>query len=499
MKITKESSSPIEVTLNIEMDVEDEDPFIDRSYRRTVSRLNIPGFRKGKAPRSIVESYVGRIALIQEALDFMIPETLDKALQSEELQAFVEPRVEITELEPVSFTATVPLEPNVDLGDFYSTRLEKELVEVTDQDVDDALERLRGNLGAWEPVERPAEYGDLLNLMVKGSMDDEEVINDEGVDYILREENVLPFPGFAPYLEGMAEGEDKDFTMTVPEDYPRAEYAGREVDFQVTVGSIKEKILPELDDEFAQGVGEGYETLEALREYLVDNLTAEAQSRADYDLQERGITSLMESVTVQVSDLLLEREVEGMQRERERMLNNQRLDMDSYLAYLGQTEEEFVEELRPQAEERVNRMLALRKLAQEEEIAVTAEEVRERVEVIVSSYPDESAAQMRRFYNSADRLEAVHSTMFNDKVMQRLMEIVQGLERGALDLALESEADAAAGETEGEAEAQAPEVAMATPANEAETETETDEAGPTAEAAPSETEGTEEGAKPDAV
>ena len=282
MKVTTESSSAVEVILNVEMDASDEDPYIDRSYRRTVGRLNIPGFRKGKAPRSIVESYVGRIALVQEALDFMVPETLNQALQDEDIQAFVEPRVEILELEPVSFKAIIPLEPTVDLGGFYDVRLEKDAVAISDEEVDQVLERIRREMAPWEPVTRPVQFGDLLNLNVRGEMDGAEVVNDQEVDYIPETTNVLPFPGFAEHLENMEEGGQKDFTVTIPEDYPRPEYAGKDVAFNVEVISVKEKALADLDDEFAKGVGEGFDDLPALRSHILERITGEAESQADY-------------------------------------------------------------------------------------------------------------------------------------------------------------------------------------------------------------------------
>ena len=492
MKITKESSSPTEVTLNIEMDAADEDPFIDRSYRRTVGRLNIPGFRKGKAPRSIVESYVGRIALLQEALDFMIPETLNQALQDEEIRAFVEPRVEITELEPVSFTATVPLEPEVSLGDFYNVRLEKEPVEVGDEQVDQAIERIRTESAPWEPVSRPVQFGDLLTLNVQGSLAGEQLVNDEAVDYIPQEENVLPFPGFAPNLVEMAEGERKDFVVTVPEDYPRPEYAGKDVDFQVEVLAVKEKQLAEPDDEFAKGVGEGFETLDALRAFLLERITEQAQSEADYTFQERSMAALLENVTIDASSLLVEREIQNMQQERERMLRNQRLDLDTYLSYVGKTEEEFQDELRPMAEDRLNRMLAVRKLAQTEELEVSDAEVQEEIETMLESGSEENREAMRRVFNSEDSRESIRASLLNRRVMERITEIVQGIEPGAEAATAESEpsepSDAAPETTEPtEPEPADSEIADAPPQ------------APVDEAEPPQPEGTDEGAKPDAV
>ena len=505
MKVTKESSSAVEVILNVEMDTADEDPYIDRSYRRTVGRLNIPGFRKGKAPRSIVESYVGRIALVQEALDFMIPETLNKALQEEEIQAFVEPRVEVLELEPVSFKATVPLEPTVELGDFYNVRLEKEPVEIADEEVDQVLERIRREMAPWEPVARPVQFGDLLNLNVQGEMDGEEVVNDQEVDYIPETTNVLPFPGFAEHLENLEEGQSKEFNVTIPEEYPRPEYAGKEVAFKVDVISVKEKALADLDDEFAKGVGEGFDDMAALRAHILERVTSEAEAQANYSFQEQSMNSLLESATITTSDLLLEREIQSMQEERERMLRNQRLDLDTYLSYVGKTEEEFQEELRPVAEDRLNRMLVVRKLAQEEGLEVSPEEVREEIETMLATASGENVNAMRRAFNTEGTTDSIRSSLLNQKVMARLVEIVQGLEPGAGDEDSNDESvveESVAEEPDAEDAEVAQPVAEAQDAGaeaaaESDAETDAGEAdpdSPTDEAESSDTEGSKEGA-----
>ena len=265
MRVTRDNATPIEITLTVELEPEDENPFLERSYRRTVSRINIPGFRRGKAPRHIVESMVGRATLLQEALDFMVPETLDKVLTDEEVSAFGEPSIEVTDLEPVSFTATVPLEPTIDLGDYLSIRVEHEPVEIGEEQVDDVISRIQEEQAVWEPVERAAEYGDRLNLDVNGEIDGELVVDDHDVEYVPNEDNVLPFPGFAPNLVGLSEDDESEFNVTIPEDYPREQYAGKEVQFKVSVLSVKEKNVPELDDEFAKSVGDGFDDVDALR------------------------------------------------------------------------------------------------------------------------------------------------------------------------------------------------------------------------------------------
>lgn len=426
MKVTKESVTSIEVTIAIELDATDEDPFIDRSYRRSVGRLSIPGFRKGKAPRSIVESYVGRTALLNEALDYMIPETLDTVLKDEDIQAFAEPQIEITDIEPVTFKAIVPLEPTVDLGQYTDIRVEKEPVDITDEQVDEVIQRLRQESAPWEPANRPIQYGDLLTIDVIGSIDGDEVVNDQGIDYIPQEDNVLPFPGFASNLEGMTEQESKSFTITIPEDYPREQFAGKECAFELNILSIKEKTLPNLDDEFAKGIGDGYDTLEDLLANVRERLTQEADVEATRQVESKTIEALVEMASIEASEMLYEREMENMQQERERMLRNQSLDMDTYLSYIGKTSEEFQEELRPTARERLTRFLALRKLADLESIEVTADEIQDEVDTIIESAGD-NAEQMRRNLSAEAVLNNIGSSLLNQKLMTRLVEISQGV------------------------------------------------------------------------
>ena len=425
MKVTKESVTSTELTVNIVMEAEDEDPFLQRSYRRTVGRLNIPGFRKGKAPRAIVESYVGREALVQEALEFMIPETLDKVLKDEDIQAFIEPQIEVTEVEPVSFKALVPLEPLVDLGAFRDIRLEKEDCDIDEDKIMEVLEQLRTESAPWEPAERAVAFGDLLNLNVSGVIEDEQVVDDKEVDYIPQTENVLPFPGFADYLLGMAEEETKQFVLTIPEDYPRPQYSGKDCSFTVEVISVKQKTLPDLDDEFAKGVGDGYDDLEALRAHVKDRLEQESESEATRKLEQESLDELVKVSTVQASDLLYQREVEMMQQERERSLQNQRIPMEAYLNYIGQTAEEFQEQMRPSAEDRLTRYLVMRKLAEEENLTVESEEVQAEIDTMVST-AGESEDAMRRALSSQSALDNLHSSLINRKVMERLLEIVQG-------------------------------------------------------------------------
>ena len=426
MNVTKDSVTTTEITLTISMDADDEEPFLNRSYKRVASRVRIPGFRPGKAPRSVIENHLGREALVQEALEFMIPESLDKVLKDEDIKAFMEPQLEVIDMAPVSFKAVVPLEPVVDLGEFQSIRLRREAVEVTDEQVEHVLEDLRFEAAPWEPVERPLAFGDLVSMNVKGTIEGDGVIDDQGIDFVPQVDNNLPFPGFSVYLEGMTEGQTKEFTLPVPDDYPQENYAGKECRFNVEILAVKEKILPELDDEFAKGVREGFETLEALSDHVRQRLNDEGEAAETRRLEQSSLEELKKLAKIEASELVYQRELDLMYEERQRSLRNQRMDMERYLSYVGQTEEELREQMKPQAEERLNTMLLLRKLADVENIDVSDEDVDAEIGNLISTTGGDSEASMKQALNSENAKESIRSSLMNRKIMARLVEIVQG-------------------------------------------------------------------------
>ena len=426
MNVTLESDNSTEVTLNILMDSEDEEPFLNRSYRRLASRVRIPGFRPGKAPRSVVESHLGRITLVQEALEFMIPESLDRVLKEQEIQAFTEPQLEVLDLEPVSFKAIVPLEPTVDLGDLQSIHVDAPEIGVGDEDVDRVLENLRYESAPWEPADRPVAFGDLVNLNVHGTIGGQEAISDEGVDYVPQVDNNFPVPGFSVYLEGMTEGQEKEFTLPIPEESLPENSTATECHFRVEVISIKEKRLPDLDDEFAKGVRDGFENMEALTDHVRQRLTEEADATAQRELERSCLEEAKKIANVQASEIIFQREMESIREDHQRTLRNQRLDMDTYLRLTGQTEEEWQEHLRPQAEDRLTTFLVLRKIAEQEDLAVKPDEVDAEIERLMENSADETAEGLRRMLGTEDSRESIRTSLLNRKVMTRLVEIIQG-------------------------------------------------------------------------
>ncbi len=424
MKITREDSSQLQVSLNIELESDDIEPYLERSYKRVVNKVQIPGFRPGKAPRYIVQTFMGKEAMVRESLDLILQESLDKAIKEENLETMGEPDVELVEIEPLSFKAVVPLEPAVDLGSFRSLRLTPDPVEVTDEELDASIEGMRYDSAPWEPVERPVKFGDLLTLDVDGTIEGNSVVDVQGAEFLPAQDNEIPFPGFSIHLEGIGHGESKEFTLAVPEDYRDASIAGKEARFKVKVSEIKEKQLPELNDEFAKGVGDGHESVDALRASVLEQMTQQAESTTRRAFQEKVLLQVIEGASIEFSELTATREIDHLMEDRTRALEGSRIDMDTYLKSVGKTQEELREELRPVAQERLTRAIVLRTLAKDEDIDVTSEEIDAEVDSMVSGSANNSD-ELRRLFSSEDARSSIGNTLLTRKVLDRLAALVQ--------------------------------------------------------------------------
>ena len=423
MKVSREDTAPRQVVLTVELDESDLEPSLERSYRRVVNRVVIPGFRKGKAPRYLVQNYIGREALIQESLEFIVQDALDKAVKEHDLEVFGEPELDLVETDPVSFRATLPLEPLVDLGDFRGLRLQPAPVEATGKQVDEVIERLRYDSAPWEPVERGVKFGDLVTLDVKGVIEGDDVIDDKGVDFIPNQDNLSPFPGFSVYLEGMTKDDAREFTLTVPEDYSQTTLAGKECRFVVKALEIKEKGLADLDDEFAKGVGEGYETMDELRTSILDDLEEQSERAAQRELESRALEDVIKGTSIQMPELAMDREIDQMMDEQVHAQHNRHVDMDEYLQNVGKSRDELKDELRPAAQERLTRYLVLRELAKQEEIEVSTDDVDAEVERL-SSGAGESGEALRRAFSSENARTSIGNAVLTRRVLERLGEIV---------------------------------------------------------------------------
>ena len=422
MKITQEEVVDRQTVLLIELEDDDLGPYLDRGYRRVVQRISVPGFRKGKAPRWRVEQVVGREGLINEVLDTMLPEVTDRAISEQELDAAGLPRLELVEISPFSLKATVPLVPKIDLASYTDIRIPVEPVEVTEEDVDQRLEQLRESMAAWEPVDRPVQAGDLITMAAVGTVAGRTVLNEPNAVYFVDEDSTRPFPGFSQQLVGIESGSAKAFELELPADFMDQTIAGGRVGLTVTASEIKERILPELDDEFAKGVGDGHESLDALRQEVNKELATEAEQASDRRYRDAVLQALVDGAEVELSPLMVEHEAEHIQDDQARVLSQINVRMDDYLRSLGKTAEEMRTETQDEAIGRLKRTFLLTRVAEAEDMTVSDEEVEEKVSEMLSE-SREGAPQVE---DSDELRGSLRRSLLVEKTIDRLVAIAKG-------------------------------------------------------------------------
>ncbi len=265
MKVTEKKIEGCEALLTVEMDSAGMETALEHAYQRMVKQVEVPGFRKGKAPRPILERFVGRDRLIEESLDELLPQACNEALREEKLLSFGRPDVEVIQSEPLIFKARVPLPPKVELGDYSSLRLEPEKVEVKDEVVEGLIKQLRHEKATWEPVERPIKTGDLAIMDLESTIDGAPFINQKAAQFGIDEESKYPAPGFSQAVAGLSRDETKEFKLKYPDDFAKVELAGKEPVFKVKIIEVKEEKLPPEDDDFAMSLDVELSTFETLK------------------------------------------------------------------------------------------------------------------------------------------------------------------------------------------------------------------------------------------
>ena len=425
MKISQVEQGQSQILLNIEVEPPELEEHMEGVYRRVVQKTNIPGFRKGKAPKAVVERYLGRDRLVDEALDSLMPSLTSKAIQEQSLEVVATPRVKVSQREPLTLEATVAVKPPVDPGDYHQIHVDVEEVTVASEEVDALVENLRQETGTWEPVERPIQFDDLITMEVLGLVDEETVVDQKGVDYILTAESTSPMPGFAEKLVGASTGERREFVLPFPEDYPQADMAGKECNFTVVVEEAKERKLPEVDDEFAVSLNMGVETLAELREKLEHDLREQGQHDADHRFEEQVVQSLIDGATVELPPLMVDDEVDHILSEQADLLRRQQLSIEQYMSTMGKSLEQLQEEVRPNAMERLTRSLVLQEVTSREGIEVSPEEMEEEVNSLAEQSP-EGDNSLRSILDSEDGKRSVNRVLLTRKVLERLTKIARG-------------------------------------------------------------------------
>jgi trigger factor len=408
-----------QAVLTATLDEEWLDPFMRTASRRLASRVEIPGFRKGKAPHRVVVRHMGKEALVREVIDDLGQAAYEAALKESGLEPIQLDDLEIAEWEPLALRMTVSLPPVVELGDYRGVPLTKGDVEVTEEDVEEALKDLQEQYAERVPVDRPAQLSDFAVLDVEGTVDDRVALKSEGQEYELRENGDTPVAGFAQELTGMSAGEERSFSLTYPEDYEDEDLAGREVSFRVHLHDLQEKRRPAVDDELAKMAG-GHQTVDGLREDIRQDLQVRREAKQQDDLAEGLLDTLLQQAEIDSPPTFVNRELETMVRRLAYDLQEQGFTLDGYLKTTDRTVEDLIEEFRPTAEKRVGKSLILAQLVKEEGVEVDDSDIEQEVTRMTRVYGQEKEVLREALLGNEQIREEIRNRLYGRKVVQSL-------------------------------------------------------------------------------
>jgi trigger factor len=415
--------------LTIEVPQERVDAALAQAARRLSQKYKIPGFRPGKAPRDVVERMVGKQALLEEVVDDLGPKVYKEALDTHNIEPYGMGEMEDFSLEPMVFKMVVPLAPIIELGDYKSLRVPYIEPAVDEHEIEHQLEHIRENNAIVEPVgdDAAAEANMVATVDIEGAVDGEPFISkQEKVTINLyppldRDEDVLDFS--TPII-GLRLGEDKTFTLPVPDTERYEQFRGKTAEFKVHLHGLQKRELPALDDALAQTVGD-YETLDALKDEIRSELLNAAKRQADDRYGDECINALVKQATIEFAPQMIKAEVDELIERTERRLKDQQTTMEQYLEALGKTEEQYREELKPTAEIRLKRGLALNEIIKQENIAVSDEDVEQQIERLAAVYGPQ-AKEARKALAQPRSRDGVKIDLLTQAGMKRLVAICKG-------------------------------------------------------------------------
>lgn len=375
--------------LTIEAAAEELDKAIETAYQKQKGKISIPGFRKGKVPRQVIERMYGKEVFYEDAANALIPDAYEKALEECEEDIVSSPQIEVTQIEagkPFIFTATVALKPEVKLGKYKGVKVDKADVEVTEEEINAAIDRERENNARNITVEdRPVKDGDMTLLDFEGFVDGVAFEGGKGENYPLTIGSGAFIPGFEEQLVGAEIGKEVEVNVTFPEDYQAENLKGKAAVFKCTVREIKEKELPEIDDEFASEVSE-FDTLAEYKADVKKNLEEKKAKEAKDAKEEAVIEAIIEASEMDIPEAMIETQQRQMVDEFAQRITMQGLSMEQYMQFTGSNYNQMIEQIKPQAEKRIKSRLVLEAVAAAEKIEVTDEDYENEIASMAEVY-----------------------------------------------------------------------------------------------------------------
>ncbi|AKC75997.1 trigger factor [Staphylococcus haemolyticus] len=384
MTATWEKKEGNEGLLKVTVPAEKVDKALDQAFKKVVKQINVPGFRKGKVPRPIFEQRFGVEALYQDAVDILLPEAYGEAIDETGINPVAQPEINVTQIEKgkdFEFEATVTVEPEVQLGDYKGLEIEKQDSELTDEDLQEAIDHSLGHLADMVVKEDGAvENGDTVNIDFDGYVDGEQFEGGQADGYDLEIGSGSFIPGFEDQLVGVKTGEEKDVVVTFPEEYHAEELAGKEATFKTKVNEIKYKEVPELDDEIANELDSDANSVDEYKENLRKRLSEQKAEEAENVEKEEAINKATDNATIDIPQAMIDTELDRMVQEFGQRIQQQGLDLQTYFQISGQDESQLREQMKDDAEQRIKTNLTLSAIADKENIEANDEDIDKELE-----------------------------------------------------------------------------------------------------------------------
>ena len=386
LKSEKAEKSTVKIEFSVEKSVFD--AAVDKVYRKQVKKINVPGFRAGKAPKAIIEKMYGTGVFYEDAINDLIPENYEAALKAADITPVGQPEIDVVSIDEngLVLSAVVPVRPECKLEGYKGIEVTKEVSEVTDEEVDNEINTVRErNSREIDVTDAPAQMGDVAKIDFEGFCDGVAFEGGKGEDYSLKLGSGSFIPGFEEQVAGHSIGEQFDVNVTFPEDYHAENLAGKASVFKVTIKAIQKIELPELDDDFAKDVSE-FDTFDEYRNDVKAKIQKRHDSASEAKVDEAIINALVEKLEAEIPEAMFVAETENLVRDYDNSLRQSGLDLNMYFKYTGLTLETLREQLRPQAEKQVKARLALETVAELENIETTDEELNEEFASLASNY-----------------------------------------------------------------------------------------------------------------
>ena len=380
------------VKLTVEVSAEEFAKAVKAAYNKNKNKITIPGFRKGHAPQQLIEKLYGPVIFFEEAANALINQTYNEEAESTGLEFVSRPEFDVDQIEkgkPFIYTATVAVRPEVKLGQYRGLEVTRQETLVSDDEINEELKREQEKNSRLVEVDRPVQDGDTVILDYSGSVDGEKFDGGTAENQTLVIGSGSFIPGFEEQLVGMAKDETKDITVTFPEEYHAEELAGKEAVFTCTIHKIQEKELPELDDEFAQDVSE-FETLDEYKKSIMDRLTERNQRSAKAAQENEAVDKVIAASEMDIPEAMIDSQVTSMYQDYARQLQSQGIPIDTYLQYMGTTEEKVKSDMRPQALKQIQTRLVLEEVAKAESLEPNDLRLEEEIDKIAKQYQMET-------------------------------------------------------------------------------------------------------------